>query len=81
LDSTARPETGWDSLTGTEHSVATLVAQGLTNKQVGAQMFVSPHTVKVHLRQVFQNLDIGSRVELAGLAAERRTETPSPDNG
>jgi ATP/maltotriose-dependent transcriptional regulator MalT len=76
----ARPETGWDSLTDTEHSVATLVAQGLTNKEVGAQMFISPHTVKFHLRQVFRKLDIGSRVELAGLAAERQPETTPPDN-
>jgi DNA-binding NarL/FixJ family response regulator len=66
-----RPETGWGSLTDTEHSVATLVAQGLTNKQVGAQMFLSPHTVKYHLRQVFRKLEIGSRVELACIVAER----------
>jgi DNA-binding CsgD family transcriptional regulator len=77
----ARPETGWDSLTDTEHSVAALVAQGLTNKQVGAQMFISPHTVKFHLRQVFRKLDIGSRVELAGIAADRHPETTPPDDG
>ncbi|WP_185792500.1 helix-turn-helix transcriptional regulator [Actinoallomurus bryophytorum] len=67
----SRPEAGWDSLTDTERSVATLVAQGLTNKQAGAQMFLSPHTVKYHLRQVFRKLDIGSRVELASIVAER----------
>lgn len=67
-----RPETGWASLTDTERSVATLVGQGLTNKQVGAQMFVSPHTVKFHLRQVFRKLDIGSRVELARIIAAQR---------
>lgn len=77
----ARPETGWVSLTDTERSVATLVAQGLTNKQVGAQMFVSPHTVKFHLRQVFRKLDIGSRVELARIAAGQGPEpTPSAGN-
>jgi ATP/maltotriose-dependent transcriptional regulator MalT len=77
----ARPETGWDSLTDTEHSVAALVAQGLTNKQVGAQMFISPHTVKFHLRQVFRKLDIGSRVELAGQVTERQHETsPAGDD-
>jgi DNA-binding CsgD family transcriptional regulator len=73
-----RPETGWDSLTDTERSVATLVAQGLTNKQAGAQMFLSPHTVKYHLRQVFRKLDIGSRVELACIVAERAS---TDDNG
>ena len=33
-------------------------------------MFISPHTVKFHLGQVFRKLDIGSRVELARLAAD-----------
>jgi DNA-binding CsgD family transcriptional regulator len=66
-----RPETGWDSLTDTENSVAELVAEGLTNKQVAARMFISPHTVKFHLRQVFRKLDIGSRVELAHLITRR----------
>ena len=64
-----RPVTGWDSLTDTERSVATLVAQGLTNQRVATQMFISPHTVKFHLRQVFRKLDIGLRVELAHVAA------------
>jgi DNA-binding CsgD family transcriptional regulator len=39
-------------------------------------MFVSPHTVKFHLRQVFRKLGIGSRVELARLATEH---TPGGD--
>jgi DNA-binding CsgD family transcriptional regulator len=73
--------TGWDSLTNTEQSVATLVAQGLTNRKVGAQMFVSPHTVKFHLRQVFRKLEISSRVELARISAERRREAVPPDGG
>lgn len=69
-----RPVSGWDSLTDTERNVATLVAQGLTNPQVAAQMFISPHTVKFHLRQVFRKLGIGSRVELARLAADHTSD-------
>jgi DNA-binding CsgD family transcriptional regulator len=65
-----RPVTGWDSLTDTERSVALLVAQGLTNRQVAARMFISPHTVKFHLGQVFRKLQLGSRVELARAAPE-----------
>jgi DNA-binding CsgD family transcriptional regulator len=65
-----RPVSGWASLTDTEREVARLVAQGLTNPQVAAQMFVSRHTINFHLRQVFRKLGIGSRVELAGLATE-----------
>jgi DNA-binding CsgD family transcriptional regulator len=65
-----RPTSGWESLTDTERNVATLVAQGLTNPQVAGRMYVSPHTVKFHLRQIFVKLDIGSRVELARTAGE-----------
>ncbi|MEW9529687.1 AAA family ATPase [Microbispora sp. NPDC049125] len=71
-----RPVSGWASLTDTERDVAVLVARGLTNPQVAAQMFVSPHTVKFHLRQVFRKLGIGSRIELARLAAEGVPEGP-----
>jgi DNA-binding CsgD family transcriptional regulator len=66
-----RPVTGWDSLTETERSVAQLVAQGLTNRQVAARMFISPHTVKFHLSQVFRKLRVASRVELARVAPAR----------
>jgi DNA-binding CsgD family transcriptional regulator/tetratricopeptide (TPR) repeat protein len=74
-----RPVSGWDSLTGTERSVAGLVAQGRTNPQVADQMFISPHTVKFHLRQVFRKLGIASRVELARLAAEHAGPEPPPE--
>ncbi|MDH6115446.1 DNA-binding CsgD family transcriptional regulator [Kitasatospora sp. MAP12-15] len=60
-----RPSTGWGSLTPTERAVADLVATGLTNREAARQMFLSPHTVNFHLRQVFRKLGIGSRVELA----------------
>ena len=62
-----RPSTGWDSLTDTEREVAELVAGGLTNRQVAARMFVSPHTVHAHLGRIFRKLGITSRVELTGL--------------
>jgi DNA-binding CsgD family transcriptional regulator len=60
-----RPVSGWDSLTDAERSVAALVIQGFTNKRVATQMFLSPHTVGFHLRQIFRKLGIHSRTELA----------------
>ncbi|MFI6697536.1 LuxR C-terminal-related transcriptional regulator [Streptomyces sp. NPDC050509] len=60
-----RPETGWDSLTSTEAKVARLVAQGLTNRQVASELFISRHTVGFHLRQIYRKLDIQSTVDLA----------------
>jgi DNA-binding CsgD family transcriptional regulator len=70
----ARPFFGWASLTDTERSVANLVAEGLTNRQVGERMFLSHHTVDFHLRQVYRKLDITSRVDLTRLVLEQKYE-------
>jgi DNA-binding CsgD family transcriptional regulator len=61
---------GWRSMTATEERITELVALGMTNRQVGAELFISSHTVAFHLRQVFRKLEIRSRVELARLAAQ-----------
>jgi DNA-binding CsgD family transcriptional regulator len=66
-----RPVIGWGSLTGTEHAVSELVAQGLTNQAIAGRMYISQHTVAHHLRQAFRKLNIGSRVELARMVAEQ----------
>jgi DNA-binding CsgD family transcriptional regulator len=44
-----------------ERCVADLVAKGMTNKKVGARLFLSHHTVDSHLRHVFAKLGINSR--------------------
>jgi DNA-binding CsgD family transcriptional regulator len=62
-----RPSGGWASLTETEQRVAHLVAQWLTNREVADRLFLSPHTVDSHLRQIFRKLDIRSRRDLAPL--------------
>ncbi|MGH3400040.1 MAG: LuxR C-terminal-related transcriptional regulator [Streptosporangiaceae bacterium] len=69
--SSARPVTGWDSLTDTEQAVAGLVAEGLNNSQVAARMYISTHTVAHHLRQSFRKLAIASRVELTRIVLEQ----------
>lgn len=63
---TARRRDGSDAptLTPQELQVATLVAQGLPNREVAWQLFVSPRTVDFHLRNVFTKLGISSRGEL-----------------
>src|ERR1022692_1861567 len=79
---------GWAGLTETERCVAEIIAEGLTNRDAAARLFLSPHTIDYHLRQIFRKLAIGSRVELTrfvvqhaesgndeGLAAERQ---PAP---
>ncbi len=60
-----RPLTGWESLTRSERGVADLVAEGLTNREIGRRLFISPHTVNSHLRHTFQKLDVPTRAALA----------------
>jgi len=66
-----RPATGWDSLTGSERRVVELVAQGLTNPEIGRRLFTSRRTVETHLAHVFGKLGVRSRVQLAAEAARR----------
>jgi DNA-binding CsgD family transcriptional regulator len=52
--------------------VAALVADGLSNPQIGERLFISRRTVQTHLAHVFAKLDISSRTQLAAQVARRR---------
>ena len=60
-----------EALTGRELDVLTLLARGKSNKEIGADLYISETTVKSHLRSIFTKLNVLSRTE-AITAASRR---------
>lgn len=66
-----RPQFGWPSLTPTERTVAALVAEGLSNPQIGERLFISRRTVQAHLAHMFAKLGISSRAQLAAQVARQ----------
>ena len=66
-----RPAVGWPSLTEAELPVVRLAAEGHTNADIAARLYLSRYTVETHLKHVFAKLGVESRAELAALVTSR----------
>ncbi|MFF7500483.1 response regulator [Streptomyces lavendulae] len=64
------PRAAADPLTAREREIALLVARGLTNAEVGAELFISPGTAKTHVANIQAKLAVRNRVGIAAWAWE-----------
>jgi DNA-binding CsgD family transcriptional regulator/tetratricopeptide (TPR) repeat protein len=67
-----RARRGWESLTPAEARIAALVAEGMTNPQIAAKLFLSHRTVATHVSHILGKLDVRSRIDIAREATDRR---------
>lgn len=72
LDNNATDGTNTSALTEREWQVLQLVAHGLTNKEIGSQLSLSPHTIKAHIRTILEKLHVRSRAEAAAWATRHQ---------
>ncbi|HVH65651.1 MAG TPA: LuxR C-terminal-related transcriptional regulator, partial [Candidatus Acidoferrum sp.] len=69
---TKPPDSEVDVLGKREADVARLVAEGLSNKQIGSRLFISERTVDSHVRSILNKLGFSSRAQIAGWMASAR---------
>ncbi len=67
---------GEEDLTERERTVLQLVARGLGNKEIAAELSLSPHTVKAHLRTILDKLHLRGRAEAAAWAERHGLNSP-----
>lgn len=70
----------WSGLTRAEHNVANLVAENMSNGEIGRRLGVSPRTVETHLTHIFRKAPVSNRREL-GRAIHRARAGRIDDDG
>jgi RNA polymerase sigma factor (sigma-70 family) len=70
-----------ESLTNREREVMLLVAEGLTNREIGERLEISPRTVETHRERVMSKLRVRSVAELTRFVVEHGLDAPDPQAG
>jgi ATP/maltotriose-dependent transcriptional regulator MalT len=68
-----------DPLSAREREVAAMVAQGMSNRQIAQELFLSERTIENHISKILRKLGRSSRTEIATWATEQRLIAPEPD--
>lgn len=71
-------ENGLTTLTERERQIMRLVSEGLSNKEIGRRLNIADGTIKVHLHNIFQKLEISNRTVLAALAISQHDRATAP---
>jgi DNA-binding CsgD family transcriptional regulator/tetratricopeptide (TPR) repeat protein len=69
---------GWESVTSAEHRVLALAVEGLTSREIGERLFLSPRTVESHLARLFRKIGVRNRSELVADALRRAATSGVP---
>ena len=76
----SKDSSGAGALTGQQLEIARLAAAGMTNKEIGERLFLSPRTIGTHLYQVFPKLGITSRAALRDALKDLPETSAQPGN-
>jgi DNA-binding CsgD family transcriptional regulator len=67
-------------LTPQQRQIARLASEGLTDREIGDRLFLSPRTVSSHLYRSYPKLGVASRHQLRDVIARASTPAPAPEN-
>jgi RNA polymerase sigma factor (sigma-70 family) len=79
-EQSASTENALTTLTDRERQIMRLVSEGLSNKEIGRRLNIADGTIKVHLHNIFQKLEISNRTVLAALAISQNDRSSPPDD-